>query len=197
METTKPLWATCVSVQPLPQWKDFFFCLYGISCISVCVHCIFFCWWAPLGRAWIPLLHSLPSGVCTVWWEPLWALSLDESHQGWVKRRDHLPQPSGYRLPNDLQGPSYLQGHFAGLCSTPRSSSAKLLSFCLAFSSYSSPEAGLCISPYWSSRDSSHSISPALSCRMTAQLSGISAFPPSFMPSANLLWVYFVPCRGH
>lgn len=36
---------------------------------SVCTHCLLFCYWAPLKRAWFHLLCTLLSDVCNDWWD--------------------------------------------------------------------------------------------------------------------------------
>ena len=63
MESPQPLSATCASAWSPPQWKNVFWCVEGTSCVSVCAHCFWSCHWAPLKRAWLCPLCTLPSGI--------------------------------------------------------------------------------------------------------------------------------------
>jgi len=58
METLRPDWAMCFSVQPPSQQQSVFLCLSQVPCISVCAHCLLSRHRAPLRRAWLPLLYS-------------------------------------------------------------------------------------------------------------------------------------------
>lgn len=55
-ETPRPLWAPCASAWSTPQWKSVSSCSEGTSRASVCAYFL----WAPLRRAWLCLLDSLP-----------------------------------------------------------------------------------------------------------------------------------------
>ena len=39
----------------------------GVSCVSVYAYCLWPCHWAPLKRAWLPLLYTLPSDIYLHW----------------------------------------------------------------------------------------------------------------------------------
>lgn len=39
-------------------------------------HCILFCYWIPLKRAWRHSLCTPPLGFCTHWWDQLWPFPL-------------------------------------------------------------------------------------------------------------------------
>lgn len=55
----QPPWATCASSWSPLKWKSVSLMLKGNSCVSVCPHCFWSCYWAPPERAWIQILCIL------------------------------------------------------------------------------------------------------------------------------------------
>jgi len=58
MKTPKHLWVTCTQCSTTLTAKSIFLCLSGISCVSICAHCLLCFQWAPLRRVWLRLLYS-------------------------------------------------------------------------------------------------------------------------------------------
>lgn len=66
-------------------------------CVSVCAHGFWSSYWAPMERAWLCPLCTLPSDIYTHWWRPCWTFS----SPGWTvtalwafPHRRGAPQPS-------------------------------------------------------------------------------------------------------
>ena len=63
-----PLGESMLTTPDSSQSKSIFWCSNGTSCVLVSACFLSSCHWAPLKRAWLHSLCTLPSGVCEHWW---------------------------------------------------------------------------------------------------------------------------------
>lgn len=67
MASSDPSLEQSFSVWPSSLSKSIFLGVSGISYILICVCCFFSCYWELLKRAWLHVLCTLPSNICTDW----------------------------------------------------------------------------------------------------------------------------------
>lgn len=124
--------------------------------------------------------------MCPLYWEPSSECSPPNvAHQCWAEENNHLPQPAGNALPEVAQETFCFKG--------PLLVHGQLLTSQLP---HSIPRGWVCSSPgarLGASWGSCWHVSSPFKIPLNGSTSGVSASSPSFLASASLLWVHFVP----